>query len=30
MRVNRYSLADEILETPLLRLEDVLPLEVGA
>jgi hypothetical protein len=30
MRVNRFSLADEILETPLLKLEAVLPVKVGA
>ncbi len=30
MRVRRFGLADEILETPLLKLADVLPLEVSA
>lgn len=30
MRVNRYALADEILDTPLLKLDAVLPIRVGA
>ncbi len=30
MRVNRYALADEILAVPLLTLEGVLPVRVGA